>query len=1229
MDRLFQRLRLPLLLLLVLGVAVAQTPAFAGASTFTSDAFNSRNLIRPLWSFTDPNGDATLRMVGYKTDSAQVQIMIPGGGEHDLWQFGYNVPRFTQACANENFVVEAKFLSGMQGVSFQSYQAQGIVVEQDSANLIRFDFTTGHEVDSVKAFAAAFINGFSSPSVKINDRFFTGYNQAPMWLRVTRTGNTWKMYYSMNGSTFTLADSFVQALNVTRIGVFAGNAGPNPAPFTSKIDYFFNGDSPIVPEEGTPVNDNLGPLIYNVSHVVQPNAMVVRWKTDEPANGTVEWGATTSYENTPVSHAGYSHDHRLIVSGLNSSTDYHLRVKGTDDSLNTNASGDYAFNSGPYIDDRQLVSDDFGAAPLNTSLWSTVNPRNDATFGIAGKKLTIAVPGGVAHDIWTDGYKAPRIMQPVKDFANVYEFAVKFTTPLVGSASNIMVQGIVVEQDTNNIIRANFSYDGSNVRLFIAAFSDGLSAPDVIANEVLSGATSNLWLRMTQGGGTFRVYYSLNGTTWSFIPSFPRPMNVTKIGVFAGNGGASPQAFTCSAEYVATSLPAKPYLGTPLNNAVSVGTPVTMVWDTTASAASYRLQVSTDPGFGTMVYNDSTITVPTKQVPGLGYTTQYYWRVRGKSAWGVGAYSDVYNFTTAVAPPAAPVAVSPAANAVDVAVAPTLVWTKPAGTVTFRLQVGTDSTFASGLVFNDSTLTDSTRALSGLANLTKYYWRVNAKNAGGTSGYSAMRAFTTISAIPAAPALVTPINNAVNQQANLTLRWNRSNGALTYRLQVGTDETFATGVVFDDSTLTDTTRAMTGLTNSTKYYWRVNAKNTAGTGVFSAPWAFTTIVANPSIPVLVGPLDGAVDQNLTVQYVWRKTTGATSYRLQVASDSTFATGIVVNDSTITDSTKSVGGLSFGMKYFWRVNSKNIGGTSPYSSVWSFRTYDADPSVPRQLSPTDQSTGLLPPVTLVWTRPAGATSFHLQVSTDSTFAGGFVVNDAAATDTIRTVNGLAYLTTYYWRVNADAVSGTSPWSPKRRFSTAIPMASAPALLFPLNLHRQMTDSIMVTWRKSQPAVDRYQVDLAVDSLFVFVVSDQNVTDTTKMFKSLLPNQAYFWRVRAHNAGGWGPFSEVRRFTRDITSVNARPEVPTSFELAQNYPNPFNPATQIEFALPKESRVTIEVFNLLGARVATLVDEVRGAGYHSVRFDASSLPSGLYLYRMAADQTSFIRKMMLVK
>ena len=98
---------------------------------------------------------------------------------------------------------------------------------------------------------------------------------------------------------------------------------------------------------------------------------------------------------------------------------------------------------------------------------------------------------------------------------------------------------------------------------------------------------------------------------------------------------------------------------------------------------------------------------------------------------------------------------------------------------------------------------------------------------------------------------------------------------------------------------------------------------------------------------------------------------------------------------------------------------------------------------------------------------------------------------------------------------------------------------------------------------------------------------------------------------------------------LTGVKEK-SVPTEFGLNQNYPNPFNPATNIEFALPKQSDVRLEVFNLIGQRVATLVNGVRSAGFHSVAFDASGFSSGLYFYRLTANNSlTLMRKMVLSK
>lgn len=91
-----------------------------------------------------------------------------------------------------------------------------------------------------------------------------------------------------------------------------------------------------------------------------------------------------------------------------------------------------------------------------------------------------------------------------------------------------------------------------------------------------------------------------------------------------------------------------------------------------------------------------------------------------------------------------------------------------------------------------------------------------------------------------------------------------------------------------------------------------------------------------------------------------------------------------------------------------------------------------------------------------------------------------------------------------------------------------------------------------------------------------------------------------------------------------------ELPTEFALEQNYPNPFNPATTIEYSLNRAGNVSLDVFNLLGQRVAALVNEPRAAGTYRINWEADDLSSGMYIYQLRVDdQLVSSRTMMLVK
>jgi hypothetical protein len=97
---------------------------------------------------------------------------------------------------------------------------------------------------------------------------------------------------------------------------------------------------------------------------------------------------------------------------------------------------------------------------------------------------------------------------------------------------------------------------------------------------------------------------------------------------------------------------------------------------------------------------------------------------------------------------------------------------------------------------------------------------------------------------------------------------------------------------------------------------------------------------------------------------------------------------------------------------------------------------------------------------------------------------------------------------------------------------------------------------------------------------------------------------------------------------LTGVTEQP-LPREFALDQNYPNPFNPGSAISYAVPHTSHVRLEIFNLLGERVSTLVDETRQAGFYTVRFDGTALASGIYFYRLTAGEVKMMKRMILVK
>ncbi|MEM6656497.1 MAG: cadherin-like domain-containing protein, partial [Pseudomonadota bacterium] len=271
-------------------------------SELISDDFAS-NVLDAAWSIEGPSGIAT--SLATNATDAYLELVTPDGN-YDVWNTNNGV-RAVQDVADGDFQIETRFLT----TPTEKFQLQGLLVEQDASNWLRFD--TYSDGNNLYAFAGITVDGDSSQAFRVTIPGGT----AP-YLRVDRSGDNWTFEYSLDGDNWVTAGSFSHALSVTKAGVFAGNTG-NATGYTAQVDYFENTAAPIADEDGTYTPVNLAPdaaddgLVTPVNTALaiaitadllandsDPNGDVLSL-TDitQPANGTLSDNGNGTYTYTP------------------------------------------------------------------------------------------------------------------------------------------------------------------------------------------------------------------------------------------------------------------------------------------------------------------------------------------------------------------------------------------------------------------------------------------------------------------------------------------------------------------------------------------------------------------------------------------------------------------------------------------------------------------------------------------------------------------------------------------------------------------------------------------------------------------------------------------------------------------------------------------------------------------------------------------------------------------
>ncbi len=509
--------------------AAGENPSAVASASYTqsvtgapvADDFNGNALNTSLWTVVTPTGGTV------SVSNGHAYLAAPGGSNHDALVGGNNSVRIVQAVANGDFGMVAKFDSAPA----TSYEGEGILVQQDSGTYLRIEFGYGGS-----GLIAAFVGAVSGGAQTTLASTFFSAGAASLWMQVERTGTSWVVSYSTNGTSFNQVGSFSRTLNISALGLYADNYGSpaSQAPaFTVAVDYFHN-----VGNVSSP------PVLTNITANPSNYAATITWTTNEASTSQVQYGTTTSYGGNS-SNSTLVTSHSDALSGLSCNTTYDYQVSSTNAEGQTSSSNNLTFVTGSCSTGGAPVSDNFDAPALNSALWTFVNPSGDAVLTMNGTAATLSIPWGSNHESGTTGNAAVRLMQNVSN--SDFQVQVRFqSTVAIGDQD----EGILVQQDTNNFLRFDVLNDGTAVRLFATGVSSGNAT--VFVNSVINVPRAPIWLELQRTGNNWVGKWSLDGVNFAVGTTFSYSMNVSSLGPYAGNFNTTASkapAFTAIIDY--------------------------------------------------------------------------------------------------------------------------------------------------------------------------------------------------------------------------------------------------------------------------------------------------------------------------------------------------------------------------------------------------------------------------------------------------------------------------------------------------------------------------------------------------------------------------------------------------------------------------------------------------------------------------------------------------------
>ncbi|MBD3615416.1 MAG: T9SS type A sorting domain-containing protein [Gracilimonas sp.] len=720
--------------------------------------------------------------------------------------------------------------------------------------------------------------------------------------------------------------------------------------------------------------------------------------------------------------------------------------------------------------------------------------------------------------------------------------------------------------------------------------------------------------------------------------------------------------------------PNAPTLVSPSNGATGVATNPTLQWNSADRADTYHVQVATSTDFSSPVVDQSGLSQTNYQPAGLNHSTTYYWRVRAANQGGNSEWSDIWSFTVKdppATPPNAPTLVSPSNGATGVATNPTLQWNSADRADTYHVQVATDNSF-NNLIEEVEDHASTTHQLSGLESVTTYYWRIRAFNDAGKSDWSETWNFITRS--QNSPVIISnpAKQEIVEAKRTYTITWSADesiqNLNIEYRLHpdsswilIADEVNAGSGSYIWDVPNYSSDQAnikISDTQNPDNYAISLPFILYAQSVFLDHTFSFPSTFSSNSYRLIGVPAQSEISLDQLFKGTHSKDWNAfwdngsdENYLIEFDGSEQFILSpgrgfwvlskrkVQLKDSIPTVPLNNEAAYTISLHPGWNIISNPFNQAVSWSYVQSVNQLE---DVIWEFNGSFSQSEILQPfhgyyffnrdslqhIHIPYPKPA--------ISKEKFTANNQKIPAKQSLDVSVLKDGKSY-STIEAGINTNGIKRVYQFAPPGDFEPY------KLTMIPDNKSKSLSRQLAIDLRKQKNGLHEFQLQLKAkpgSEIYLRISGLQNIAPHQAVLVDIQTAKTH--KLSDDKSIYLNPKKEITYYSlllgnsTDIEE-NTRKVVPSEFKLAQNYPNPFNGQTVIEYSIPKQVGqvpVQLDIFNILGQRVLTLINSQQQPGFYRVRWngeDANGQPlsSGVFIYRLKTGKKVLYKKLTLIK